>query len=145
MLGESPPPRRDFFYDGRSTLLTHSIPVFTNKLGLPREPASFLKAFRDAGFYLDDFVGLRGAQPAAQPEALETRAGVARVASLISAERPALVLGVLLRIDGLVAEAVETSEAPETPWRCLHFPHHKKASDQLTYQRELTEALAKLK
>lgn len=67
MLGESPPPKRGFFYSGKSTLLTHSIPVFAETLGMPRDPALFLTSFRDAGFYLDDFVGLRGAQPAARP------------------------------------------------------------------------------
>ena len=144
MLGESPPLGRGFFYSGESTLLIHSIPVFERVLGMPGEPPRFLDAFRDRGFYLEDFVSLRGAKPGAQPEALETRAGVSRVARFIGQEKPELVVGVLTRIRGLVAEAVASSGAPDTPWLCLPFPYRKSESAQLTYRDGLAAVLAEL-
>lgn len=141
MLGESPPPGRGFFYTADSSLYRFTAPVLRQECGFPREPAAFLSSFGYAGFFLDDYSSRRGDKPAQRADDPDIRDAVIRIAKSISGDAPVYVVGVLLSLEELVAEAVESSTHPETPWRCLPFPHPKNEQGQRRYQEGLREVL----
>jgi hypothetical protein len=60
LLGESPPPRRGFFYTRDSSLYRFTAPVLQREWNFPTEPAAFLARFAESGFFLDDFSSRRG-------------------------------------------------------------------------------------
>jgi hypothetical protein len=142
LLGESPPPRRGFFYTADSTLYRCTVPVMAAECGFPQDSLSFLVRFADAGFYLDDFSYHRGDHPHERPQSPDVITAFARLARLIDEHKPVAVIGVLERISGLVERTVATSTRPETPWHCLRFPHSKNRRTQELYANGLRGVLA---
>jgi hypothetical protein len=141
LLGSSPPPGQGFFYKARSTIFECTRRVLVEGYGFPREAEAFLEAFAAAGFFLEDFSPIRGDQPAERPLDPDVRAGVQRVAASITQAQPLVVVGVLQRIERLVAEAVERSGRPETPWICLPFPNWRSDGTRKAYEAGLREVI----
>jgi hypothetical protein len=141
LLGESPPPGSGFFYKAQSTLFDSTRRVLAGEFGFPHEPPAFLAAFAAAGFLQEEFSAERGDKPASRLEDPAVQSAVARIARLISADRPIVVVGVLQRIEPLVALAVERSDQPGTPWRCLHFPQWRSERSRQAYQQGLREVI----
>lgn len=141
LLGESPPPGRGFFYTADSSLYRFTSPVLQEECGFPLEPRAFLSRFAGPGFYLDDYSPRRSDKPAQRASDPDIRSAVERIASNISANAPVFVVGVLLSLEELVDETVASSNHPETPWRCLHFPHPRNEQGQRRYQSGLREVL----
>jgi hypothetical protein len=141
LLGESPPPGSGFFYKAQSTLFDSTRRVLAGEYGFPREPPAFLATFAEAGFLQEEFSAARGDKPASQVEDPSVQAAVVRIGRLISADRPIVVVGVLQRIEPLVALAVERSNQPGTPWRCLHFPQWRSERSRQAYQHGLREVI----
>lgn len=141
-LGESPPPGKGFFYTGDSTLFRTTVPVFVAKCGFPSEPARFLSAFAEGGFYLEDFSLTRGDKPHLTPDRPDVTATVNRLAKLVSEHAPVVVVGVLREIEDLTRRVVAESERSDTPVQSLRFPHHKSQQAQREYQDGLREVVA---
>jgi hypothetical protein len=141
LLEESPPPGGGFFYDAQSTLFDSTRRVLAGEFSFPHEPSSFLSAFGAAGFLLEEFSAKRGDKPASRVEDPAVQSAVARIARLISTDRPIVVVGVLQRIEPLVALAVERSDHPGTPWRCLHFPSWRSERSRQAYRQGLREVI----
>ena len=141
LVGESPPPGRGFFYTGNSTLFKFTAPVLMKQCGFPAEPADFLRRFAQAGFFLDDFSSQRGDKPAARANDPDVREAVHRIADTISVDAPVVVVGVLRSLSELLAETVEKSTRPDTPWQCLPFPYPRNQSGQRSYQQGLGQII----
>ena len=142
LLGESPPPRRGFFYLGTSTLYRHTVPVFVSEYGFPDDPKGFLKRFSAAGFYLDDFSSKRGDHPHEKPDSPDVQTAIDRIGELIAEHEPVAVIGVLKRIEALVQRSIESSGRRMTPQRSLRFPHHSNDQAQQLYADGLRSVLA---
>jgi hypothetical protein len=108
---------------------------------LPSDPAQFLCSFAKAGFFIDDFSQRRGDKPASRAGDADVRESVLRIGETISADAPLIVVGVLHGLSELVQESVHASTRPDTPWRCLHFPHSRNPQGQRRYQEGLREVL----
>jgi hypothetical protein len=141
LLGESPPPGRGFFYAGDSSLYRFTAPVLRRICRFPLEPEAFLVRFAGSGFFLDDFSSRRGDKPAQRADDDDVREAVKRIAASITTDEPEFVVGVLLGLSSLVEEAVNASGHPDTPWRCLPFPHPKNEEGQRRYQEGLGAVL----
>lgn len=141
LLGESPPPGRGFFYAGDSSLYRFTAPVVRRICRFPLEPEAFLTGFAGAGFFLDDFSSRRGDKPAQRADDDDVRDAVNRIAASITTDEPEFVVGVLLGLSSLVEEAIHASAHPDTPWRCLPFPHPKNEEGQRRYQEGLAAVL----
>jgi hypothetical protein len=115
--------------------------VLVEQCAFPKDAKAFLRAFAEAGFYLDDFSPARGDQPASRALDADVRANVARIAATIGSAEPLVVVGVLHRIERLVGEAVEQSARPDTPWICLPFPNWRSDSTRKTYEAGLRQTI----
>lgn len=141
LLGESPPPRRGFFYTGDSSLYRFTAPVLQEQCGFPVEPAAFLARFAESGFFLDDFSSRRGDKPAERAGDCDVRAAVKRIAESVTTDHPTIVVGVLVGLSVLVEAAVKASTRPDTRRQCVAFPHPKNDRGQRRYQEGLREIL----
>jgi hypothetical protein len=133
LIGESPPPTRGFFYTGDSTLYRFMAPLFVAECHNPRDKALFLRTFAESGWYLEDISGIRGDKPHRRPQDADVREAISRLAALIKDKGPTAVVGVLLEIRPLIREIVERCTRPETPWRCVRFPHYKSEAAQAEF------------
>jgi hypothetical protein len=123
LLLDDAPPARGSFHSGDSGVFRCLRPVLVEERGFPPEPDAFLARFTNDGFHFDYFSPAPGGEP-----------DVARIAELIRRERPRVVVGVLIRIETLVREAVERSGRAETAWECLHFPSHRSHTARVRFQ-----------
>jgi hypothetical protein len=140
LIGESPLGNGGSFYEGNSSLYGFSVPVVTDKCAWPLERVEFLKRFSEEGFYLDDISQTAG-RKVSDLSKTEQDSGVSRVSKVISQHRPSAVIGVLKSIEGLVRRCIESSEVPDTTWRCITFPNRRFPKRQEAFQVELSHAL----
>jgi hypothetical protein len=141
LLGSSPPPGHGFFYKARSTVFECTRRVLVESCGFPHEAGDFLRAFAEAGFFLDDFSSVRGDKPAERPLDPDVRAGVERIAGSISEQQPLVIVGVLQRIERLLYEAVACSGCPDTPWICLPFPNWRSDGTRKAFEAGLRQVI----
>jgi hypothetical protein len=123
LLLDDAPPKRGAFHSGDSGVFRCTVPVLVEERGFPSEREAFLRRFEDEGFHFDYFCPVPGASPE-----------VGRIASLIAAGQPRVVVGVLVRLEKLVREAVERSGVSGLPWECLHFPSHRSHTARVKFQ-----------
>lgn len=140
LLGESPPPKRGFFYTGDSTLFYETVAVMTEACGFSGSPVAFLTSFRKAGFFFDDFSQQRGDKPGRRPLDPDVQQAVRRIAGLISAHKPDAVVAVLRTLQLLVQESV-TASGFEAPVRVLRFPYWRDEDAKEAYRNGLRAVL----
>ncbi len=124
LVGESPPPRRRFFYDptvpeGQLSRTTRK--AFQDRFQIEyADRQAFLSHFQANGCYLFDLFKQRGKTfPATTRE--ERNIAVDELGSFLQEEKPRLVASTLRRISGLVEEAVKTSQLT-LEYRSLPYP-----------------------
>jgi hypothetical protein len=116
---EAPP---GAFDGGDSGVFRWTVRALSEECGFPTEPAEFLRRFAESGSRYDCFVRTPGEEP-----------DVPRIAALIGEVEPRVVVGVMIRLERLVREAVAMSPRPDTPWECLHFPSHRSHTARMRF------------
>jgi hypothetical protein len=126
LLLDDAPPRRGSFHSGESGIFRNTLPVLVEECGFPAERDAFLRRFEEAGFGLEYFAPAPGGAP-----------DITRIAALIGQHAPNVVVGVQIRLERLVKEAVKASSRPATPWECLHYPTHRSHTMRVRFQEGL--------
>ena len=124
LVGESPPPRRGFFYDPtvpEGQLSRNTRKTFQDQFRIEyADRQAFLNDFQAKGCYLFDLFKQRGKTfPTTTRE--ERNLAVEELGSFLQAGKPSLVVSTLRRISGLVEEAVKTSQLT-VEYRSLPYP-----------------------
>lgn len=124
LVGESPPPRRGFFYDADSPegqLSRNTRRVFEDVSGVEfANRRDFLSLFKRRGCYLHDLFGPRG-KTILRTDRKEREAAVEKLSDLLRQEKPKTTVSVLKRTSKLVTAAIERAQIATT-YRTLPYP-----------------------
>jgi len=143
LVGESPPPRRGFFYDATAT----EVPLSRNTRKLFEDVfetkyvdrADFLNRFRNVGCYLFDLFKERG-KTVFEANRLEKETAVAELCSLIQEAKPGTVVSVLKRTRKLVEGAVKEANV-SVSYKALPYPTRNRINEYLSGLRPILSAL----
>ena len=124
LVGESPPPRRGFFYDADSPegqLSRNTRRVFEDVSGVRfTDRRDFLSHFKRKGCYLYDLFQPRG-KTMLRASRREQEAAVEKLSNLLQQEKPKITVSVLKRTSKLVEKAIERAQIPVN-YRTLPYP-----------------------
>ena len=144
LVGESPPPRKGFFYDEGSTEgpLSRNTRKLFEDLFDKRYPAKrdFLNDFQSKGCFLVDLFKERG-KTVYKATQQEKAAAVATLCSLIRDAKPRNVVSVLKRTSRLVEIAAREAKVP-VRFKPLPYPTYKGIRE---YYSELHLIISELK
>ncbi len=137
-VGESAPASGNFFYIGDS-LTKYTQRAFENALGLEfYDHIDFLYWFRKMECYLDDLSHI----PVNQMERLERENvlidSIDSFSDRLTVYSPIIVIGILMKIQSYIIEAMERAEMQDVEYHFLPFPGF---GNQNRYVAELTELL----
>ena len=124
LVGESPPPRRGFFYDADSPegqLSRNTRRVFEDVSGVRfTDRRDFLSHFKRKGCYLHDLFQPRG-KTMLRASRREQEAAVEKLSNLLQQEKPKITVSVLKRTSKLVEKAIERAQIPVN-YKTLPYP-----------------------
>lgn len=124
LVGESPPPRKGFFYDADSPegqLSRSTRRVFENVSGVEfADRMDFLNQFKAKRCYLYDLFGPRG-KTILRADRREQEAAVEKLSNLLRQEKPKITVSVLKRTSKLVRRVIERAQIPVN-FRTLPYP-----------------------
>ncbi len=123
LVGESPPPRKGFFYDADSPgqLSRNTSRVFEDVSGIEfADRRDFLNHFKRKGCYLFDLFKPRG-KTIHRADRREKEVAVEELSNLLRQEKPKITVSVLKRTSKLVEKAIERAQIPVS-YRALPYP-----------------------
>ena len=140
LVGESPPPRRGFFYDADSPegqLSRNTRRVFEHVSGVEfADRRDFLSHFKRRGCYLYDLFGPRG-KTILRADRREQEAAVGKLSNLLRQEKPKITVSVLTRTSKLVREEIKRAQTTVN-YRTIPYPTRNYAPQ---YRSGLTAIL----
>jgi len=136
-VGEAPPAGQTFFYAENSQVYRHLEEALRSHLG---SPDSFLKAFRERGYFLDDLTlePIGTISPGERKRILKQN--IPRLAQRIAEYQPQMIVTILKRIFPYVEEA-RSLAGVNVPNRPVSFPGN---GQQVVFRREMAELLPDL-
>lgn len=141
MVGESPPAGGTFFYNADSMLFCQTHRAFCEVFGSAcGEAASFLRFFRDKGFFLDDLcpVPVNGMSDINREQA--RTAGVGPLAARIERAKPQTVIVVMMAIISEVRQACALAHLTPT---FVELPFPGRPEHQMRFINGMTTFLGK--
>lgn len=140
LVGESPPPRKGFFYDADSPegqLSRNTRKVFEDLSGVEfADRRDFLNHFKRKGRYLFDLFKPRG-KTIYTADRREKEVAVEELSNLLRQEKPQITVSVLKRTSKLVEKAIERAQIPVS-YSALPYPTRNYATQ---YRSELATIL----
>lgn len=136
-VGEAPPAGQTFFYAENSQVYRHLEKALQSHLG---NSDSFLKAFREHGYFLDDLTlePIGTVSPGERKRILKQN--IPRLAQRIAEYQPQMIVTILKRIFPYVEEA-RSLAGVDVPNRSVSFPGN---GQQVVFLREMAELLPDL-
>jgi len=137
-VGESPPASGRFFYKGDAST-TYTKKAFENALGVEYiDHIDFLTSFREMGCYLDDLSHKPVNEMSHTDRAIFLRNSIDSFSNRLTIYSPRIVIGILIKIERYIIEAMERADMQDVECHFLPFPGF---GNQNTYVSQLTELL----